>query len=185
MKHLTQGELLDLAEGSGLTAVAFRHVQSCAACREEAADIAAMLDEVRHVDLPEPSPMFWDLLSARVREEIAAEPATPVADPAGWRWTVLAPFAGLALLVLALLATLVPSRDLADTASPRLALDAGADPAWEMIAELVGPLDADTAREAGIVAGPGAADEAVLLMSGAEREELVRLLRDELEQPGG
>ncbi len=185
MKHLTHGELLDLAEGTDLTAAAFRHLQACTVCREEATAIAAMLGEVRRVDLPEPSPMFWDLLSARVRREIAAEPAAPMADSAGWRWTVLAPFAGLALLVLALLATVVPTGDLADAPVPRVALDAGADPAWEMIAELVGPLDADTAREAGIVAGPGAADEAVLLMSGAEREELVRLLRDELEQPGG
>lgn len=185
MRHLTDGELLDLADGSDLPAAARRHAQSCAACRDEAAGIAAMLGEVRRADLPEPSPMFWDLLSARIRDEVAAGPATAVAASPAWRWTTLLPFAGLAVIVLALVATVVPSRDVAEAPWTRLTLDAGADPDWEMMAELVGPLDADMAREAGIVAGHGAADEAILLMSGAEREELVRLLRDELEQPGG
>jgi hypothetical protein len=62
---------------------------------------------------------------------------------------------------------------------------ADADEAWDVIADLVGTLDAETAVEAGIATAPGSADEAVLTLTDAEQQELVRLLQQELKGSGG
>jgi hypothetical protein len=51
---------------------------------------------------------------------------------------------------------------------------------WAVLADLVSDLDIDSAREAGLAAGPGAADTALLQLTFAEREELMRLLKEEL-----
>ena len=59
------------------------------------------------------------------------------------------------------------------------------DTTWALVADLVGPIDLETAQLAGIALSPGVADDAILELSADEREELVRLLRQELGQPGG
>ena len=62
--------------------------------------------------------------------------------------------------------------------------DAGLDSAWAFIVESVGPLDVETAQQAGIAAFPGAAERAALHLTDAEQEELVRLLQQELTRSG-
>src|SRR5437899_561452 len=84
MKHLSIEELIDLTEPdiassrSRLTA----HLSTCAECRRQVAELRQMLSGAADAAVPEPSPLFWDHLWTRIREEIAAEPAP-------WRWRVV------------------------------------------------------------------------------------------------
>jgi len=191
MNHLTPDELLDYVEQSPDASALGRHVESCVECRTEAAALSAILGAARRVEVPEPSPLFWNQFSRRVHDAIAADPRR--ASVAGWlRWPVLVPISGLALLVLALVASLSPRSG--DTPISNIAehdvvagpdTTATLDTTWALVADLVGPIDLETAQLAGIALSPGAADEAILELSVDEREELVRLLRRELGQPGG
>ena len=81
MKHLTHGELVDLIDGV-LSEQRAAYLGACARCRQQANELRAVMREAREVDVPEPSPLFWDHLSARVREGVAAEPAT--GSPTWW-----------------------------------------------------------------------------------------------------
>jgi hypothetical protein len=194
MTHLTPDELLEVIEQSPVADRYREHLDSCDRCRTEAAALSAVLGTTRRVGIPEPSPLFWDQFSRRVHEAIAVEPG-PVPNAARWlRWPVLLPLSGLALLIVALTVSVVP-RDSArderrataaeDSARVGVETSATLETTWALVADLVGPIDLETAHEAGIAIPPGAADEVALDLSADEREELVRLLRQELGQPGG
>ena len=79
--HLTPEELIDSrrapapGRASGTTPIVRRLPRRGRAARRMLRDVAA-------VDVPEPSPLFWDHLSARMREAIAHEPP-PAAAPRG------------------------------------------------------------------------------------------------------
>ena len=62
--------------------------------------------------------------------------------------------------------------------------DSAVDSAWAFILESVGPLDVETAQQAGIAASPGEAERAALHLTDAEQIELVRLLEHELTRTG-
>jgi hypothetical protein len=72
MGHLKSDELIDLAEGTRLESSA-PHLQRCGDCQRQLADLRAMMAAAAEVDVPEPSPLFWDHFSARVHEAVAAE----------------------------------------------------------------------------------------------------------------
>jgi len=72
MRHLTEGELLDLAEGARPESSA-GHLASCEACRRQLMDLRSAMTAAAAVDVPEPSPLFWEHLSVRVREAVEAE----------------------------------------------------------------------------------------------------------------
>lgn len=59
------------------------HLAACARCRGEVESLRRTLEELRAVEAPEPSPLFWDHLSARIREAIAEEPPRDAA-PGMW-----------------------------------------------------------------------------------------------------
>src|SRR5688572_11533457 len=82
MSHLSRDERL-LALDGALDAARQAHLGSCASCRTDVETLGGVLARVRAVDVPEPSPLFWDHLAARVGDAIAREPA-PVADRGGW-----------------------------------------------------------------------------------------------------
>lgn len=71
--HLTPEELIDSRERQ-LPAARQSHAASCVVCRAELARLDEVLREVVAVDVPEPSPLFWDHLSARIRDRVALEP---------------------------------------------------------------------------------------------------------------
>jgi hypothetical protein len=196
MTHLTHDELVDALD-EGLSRDRQAHLESCARCRDERDALLQLLARTQQPDVPEPSPLFWDQFSSRVRQSIDTEmPA------AGWwhgwlRWPVLAPIATLGLLLVALGSAV--SRGPADLQTPPAgpvmtslaappipevadAPEADADPV-DVLAELVGPLDWDTASEAGLAIGPGAADLAVFELNMDEQRELHRLLTAELSRP--
>ena len=52
------------------------HVEECAGCREELAELRATMELMDGWEAPEPSPYFLTRLDARMREERAAVPAS-------------------------------------------------------------------------------------------------------------
>ena len=192
--HLTPDELIDVAEGTRRES-SLPHLASCGVCRRQVADLRAVLSTVASIQVPEPSPLFWEHFSVRVRDAIAADPAG-----SGWRWvwtrfrTPLVLAAAPAVLVLCVLGArviaprLLPSPDATaslassvpaagqGTARDTLASD---DPSFLLVADLAGPIDLDTAEEAGL-ADQGSAEHAVTHLSQGELKELHRLLKQEL-----
>lgn len=186
MKHLDAGQLVDLLDGGG-TAAAERHLGTCARCREQLDALKRMDALVSSVEVPEPSPLFWTHLSARVREGAAAVPS---ARKGPWRWVV--PLAVAAtLLVVAGRGWVsrggvesegrVPSAIAESSGVERDVSGLFAeDGSWWILAEASADLDWDEAAEAGFAVAPGAADRAVLQLTREEQQELVRILRAEL-----
>src|SRR5262245_59269938 len=76
MKHLTPSELVDAADGA-LAADRGTHLNACAACRSQVSDLTATLVATREVGASEPSPLFWEHFSARVRDAVAQESIAP------------------------------------------------------------------------------------------------------------
>jgi hypothetical protein len=191
MTHLQPDEIADAVDGT-IRGAAALHLRQCDSCRGQVQELSSMLRAVEHVDVPEPSPLFWDHLSARVRGAIGADPmAVPVR-----RWfrpAVLVPLGALATIIMALAAALpdrsaevAPARLLAENHD--LTLDAAAvdtEP-WEMVTALLADADfAAAAADLGLHHVAGAADEAAIHLNAAEQQELVRLLQAELHGSGG
>lgn len=187
MNHLTADELIDAMEGV-LAAGRQAHLETCERCRRELAGLSSVLREARAVDLPEPSPIFWEHFSRRVRTAIDAEPL-PSTGWAEWlRWPVLLPLGAAALVLMAFLlrvpkeppATRIADRDAAVSATADdIAL---ADDRWVLVADMLGEMDWETASAAGLVVEPGDAERAVFQLSPDEQRELTRLLRAELQR---
>lgn len=182
------------------------HVIACAACRQQLAEARAMLAMVVDVEVPEPSPLFWDHLSRRVSEAVAAEgtPRRVWLDARLWKRFGLPMSAG-ALAAVALAVVLspmvrAPRGPVAPVSSPssaaatagglppastaELSSEAGSDDAsLELVAGLAAGMDAGGADQAGL-APRGGADHAVTHLSGGELRELDRLLREALAHSG-
>lgn len=183
MTHLTSDELIDAVEET-LDAARQPHLDTCEVCRQQVADLASVLGEARAVAVPEPSPLFWEHLSQRVRTVIAAEPPAAGGWGSGWgswlRWPVLAPIAALALIVMALAVAFPREARIAPEVATGEASDTTVDDRFALVADLVGEFDWETAVSAGLTVAPGAADRAVLELTALEQQELTRLLHAEL-----
>jgi hypothetical protein len=193
MTHLTAADLVDAVDGV-LDGTRHAHLEGCAACRAAVRQMTATLTQARNATIPEPSPLFWDHFSQRLHAAIADEPVSR-AWPLWLRWPVLVPLAGLGVLVVAVIVSVPqnsPSRPMAPMVATGLDqaghsdtdTDAAVDSAWAFIVESVGPLDVETAQQAGIAASPGEAERAALHLTDAEQAELVKLLQQELTRAG-
>lgn len=198
MRHLAEDDLLDLAEGVRPEA-STRHLASCEACRRQLADLRSVMSTAAAVDVPEPSPLFWERFSARVREAIEAEGRPPAA---GWLpqvtfWRAAVPLGALTALILAavlifrpgsdpstVVDTIVGSRTADGALEPIDALALAEDPSLSLLADLTSEVDWDAAREAGLAPRAGAVDYLVTALSTDERVELQRLLQEALSRPG-
>ena len=197
--HLRQTELVDLVEGT-LPAPRLAHLESCAACREQAADLSAIIHDARGVEVPEPPPFFWEQLSARVRSQVASE---AVPGRRGWRvlqpgtrraW--LATAAALAI-VIALWRGLLPSPyggsvatdvplNVAQTSElpDEYAFgDIETDEGWALVRTVADELPSEAMDEEGIGPRPGSAEALAYRMSDLERIALAQILEDEMKQP--
>ncbi len=196
--HLNADQLIDLAEGATDESSA-PHLSSCAACRQQLADLRAMMMTVAEVEVPEPSPLFWDHLSSRVSEAVAAEPVRRHWWSGVLSWPqVLMPVASLVAVILVVavvvnrdgtapavgagspsaVADVLPSRELLNETGSLTS-----DPSLSLVADLAKGMDAESAGEAGLAAN-GSAEHAVVHLSDAELRELRRLLADELTHTG-
>jgi hypothetical protein len=202
MGHLSKVDLVDLAEGTQLESAA-PHLASCGRCRRELAALRDVIAEAAQIEVPEPSPLFWAHLSSRVREAVAEE------SPGRPRWTatfgraitrrvgaaVVVWTTAAALAVVAAVAVRLPSRvprqpavsaNGGDMTAPGFtAVD---DPALSRVAQMAGSLDEDAASVLAPVdeatPHPGVVEESITAMSQGEREELGRIINEEMRRPG-
>jgi hypothetical protein len=202
MSHLSAEAFVDLLEGVPDEASS-RHLSGCARCQDELASLRGTMSAAAPVDVPEPSPLFWDHLSRRVSEAVAEEAAAgPAATPSLWaRWWVRSGV-GLAACaaLIGLVFTMWPSerapvtppttadataRDASNgAASASALLGSSDDPSLGLVEDLGRSLDWDEMREQmGVVAQPGGLDATVGELDGGERRELERLLKEELARP--
>lgn len=193
MRHLSSSDLVDIAEGT-LVAEARPHFARCAACRRRASELRSTLRLATEVEVPEPSPLFWDRLSARVRAAVADE--VPTRDPGWLSWRLAAAVASVALVVLAVGFTLTtplwqraregPAENgRVDTGSSAVEwTDLADDPSLAFVAELADNLEWDAVTEAGLGLGAGALDHALGDLTQDESVELRRLLVDALAKAG-
>ncbi|MFN2445689.1 MAG: hypothetical protein ABR606_08940 [Vicinamibacterales bacterium] len=193
MRHLSPDEIVDAVEGA-LEPEARRHLSACDACRDSVADLESLLQHTRSVDVAEPSPLFWEQFSTRVRAAIESERSPLGVEPAApWlRWSVLLPLGAVALLVATLADTVTRTFDPNRVASwPVMEADAlvGAattsadDTPWTFVTEVLGEVTLDDAQRAGLDIAPGVAERALDQLTAAEKRELGRLLRSALARP--
>jgi hypothetical protein len=194
MRHLSPEELVDLAEGTLQDAL---HVRSCEVCRRRLADLRSVMSAVGSVEAPEPSPLFWDHLSARVRDAIASEPASRTPILGAWPWiSKRAVWAG-ALAVGVLVAAVVTRLERAPTPDQPAAGSTTAgvelrgsfglpddDPSFALVADLVTELDWEVAHEAGLITDAGDDEGILTQLSEGERQALHELLKAELPRSG-
>lgn len=188
MKHLAPATFIDLLDGT-IAESAVPHLAVCARCSDQLSALRATWQAAADADVPEPSPLFWDHFSARVREAVAAEPVRP----SGWReylrqpWRV-AGLAGAAALIVVAVAQFPSYRASGDRpVHPSTAAIASADPVERLpeddmlgfVADLAGNLEWDDASDIGL-AVRGVDERAVVDMTDVERSELHRLLTEAL-----
>jgi hypothetical protein len=192
--HLSPEDLIDIAEGTRRESSA-PHLAACDACRRQLSELRAMMTAVADVDVPEPSPRFWEHFSSRVRDAVAAE--RPRAD---WNWWVRVAMplglAAAAAILIAFAATtrlLAPERaqppQTASVAAPPPAAPAPytlgdiTDPSLQLVAGLTDTMDWEGEHDAGL-APHGSAEHAVTHMNERELQKLRDLLQQELSNSG-
>jgi hypothetical protein len=205
MQHLSGDALVDLLEGlvSNAGGDTIAHLASCDRCRDQLAGLRAARAMASEVEVPEPSALFWDHFSARVREAVANESPPP---DGWWRrvWSwpgVLAPASAVAALIAVLAvvlrapapttsapATVTPSHSVAGQApaySVELLGDSvtADDDSLAVVAGLTDSIGLDAAADAGL-ASDGSAEHAVTHMSAAELQQLERLLTEAMSHKG-
>ncbi len=187
MSHLSPEELLDLAEEAARPDLA-AHVEACDVCRQEVAELKSMLSATRVPDVPEPSPLFWDHLSARVSTAIREDQA---ADPAPWSWVGLRWRLAAAVSLAAVVLAVGWSLQMRRSEIPRLPadqivnLDANVpnvsladDVTLGLIADLASDLEWDAAADEGLTVDRGMIEHAVSELNDDERAELRRMLNE-------
>ena len=164
--------------------------------------IDALLREVADVEVPEPSPLFWERFGARVNAAIDAatqdrRTSWVHAGPLGW-------IAAAAVVVVAVVGFYVTRPAGERHAQPPVTAqtqgtdisgstealgevetaDIETDEAWAVVRSFAAELQYDEARDAGVMPRAGAVDRAVTELSDEERAELARLIEDELRRTG-
>jgi hypothetical protein len=213
MKHLTEAELVDLVDGALLPSRR-THLEACDRCRSAEAELREMLARAGDVEIPEPSPLFWEHFSARVHAGVhdagTSEPSRWFGSGANPVWLASGRWAGAGALLTLLLVAVVwrasapaPGRvapattasvsgtgSNADTdvlANDELiddAFDPDTDEAWALVRTVADDVSWDDAAAEGVGVRPGSAEPEMATLSVDERSELVRLLQAETKQPG-
>lgn len=195
MTHLTRDEQLQAVEGV-LVARRHVHVDRCPACRAEVDALRAVVHAVRDTPVPEPSPLFWEHFSARVREAVAEEP--PPRRPSWWLtgWRPFVASLSAAALVVVLGVMWVSNRGTSDdrlgpatiAASASATADEertrAADEEWGF---LLAVADASAWTDDDGLAWssrPGQAELTLPDLTNEEQAALVALLQDAMATPG-
>jgi hypothetical protein len=200
--HLRNSEFVDLIDGT-LDDARGRHVRECVECREKADALTAAVTGIAEADVPEPSPVFWDHFSARVRRAIEAEPR----PASGIRRLFMLPRAASAALATAAVMMLaagiwratspvqpadapvantvaVTANPVGDASADDTLGDIESDEAWALVRTFADDLDAEDMDDAGVGAHPGSAERATHGLSERERIELAQLLQAAIKAGG-
>jgi hypothetical protein len=207
MTHLRETEFVDFTEGT-LAPERRAHLEVCDGCRTQAAELAAVLREAAAVEAPDPSPLFWEHFSARVRDEVGHQTIERGPSWSTVAIRVLMPLAAAVAVVIGIAsAALLPRWLQGSPAGPPPAppqasaavmlpvpppvtgadldttnIDAKNAAVWNMLTDAAADMSIDDAHAAGMGMRPGAVDHAVQHMNQAELTELGRLLKTELKR---
>jgi hypothetical protein len=199
MNHLSDREFVDLVENV-LTPARVAHVLDCAECRTEADALRRLLAHTSEAHVPEPSPLFWEHFSSRVRDGIEhAEIGNTSAwstwtQQIGWKWAV--PVAMVATMAVAAFGLWRWSPRVHAPAPMRAELPAGPanidavsdigdadnDEAWAIVRTIADESSWDDVSDASV--HQGSAERALAMLTPEERQELVRLLEAATKRPG-
>jgi hypothetical protein len=181
MTHLSPQQFADAIE-EALAPVHEQHLEACEACRQQVASLRSLSGAVRAVGAAEPSPLFWDHLSERVR---AATSAAPIPAEPWWRgvWNP-AMTIGLAIATMALVFVVrnEPARPTpADVLASRSGDVAAAadDDSFAFVARVASTLDTEVLHQATQPTADGV-DAALSQLNDEQRAALVRLLRTKM-----
>lgn len=183
-RHFTPEEFVDALE-QPLSSERASHLSVCAACHAELNEMRMLMSDVVIArDVPEPSPLFWNHLSARVREAVDAEPIPAAWWRVSWR-PLVAIVGGLAMVIVALVLRTSPHETAAPSGVTQAQLRDAADlqegdAVWALINEMAPSMRVEEAREAGFVPGRAVTDAAIESLTPKQRQELARLLRAEM-----
>jgi hypothetical protein len=203
MRHLNTGELVDLAEGR-LAPARAAHARDCAECAARADSVRETLRDVADVPVPEPSPLFWEHLAARIGDAIGGEPAPRAVGIWGeLRTPAIVWTAGVVLAASIVAVAVWRGSQPAVQPGTQAALDAPAaelpaagtnpdiwnediegDEAWAIVRAVAEDAGWDETNAAGISARPESAEHVVPQLSTEERSELARLIEEELRRTG-
>jgi anti-sigma factor RsiW len=190
--HLRSGEFADLLDGGG-SARARQHIDSCSRCQATLAELRRTAGEVREIEAPEPSPLFWDSELRRIQRSVAAERWSQKADPAsrsGLTW--LLALAGVVAIVAAVLfnsrpiapeagQTVAPASSAArmtiESAAPSVAVAPG-EGSLDFVTELAEDVDWSASSSTPQTALVGSLEQEASQLDPAERRELRRLLEE-------
>ena len=203
--HLSAETFVDRLDGTVAESETL-HLGSCDACRNQLAQLRATLHMARQTEVPDPSPLFWTHLAARVRADVRREAEQP-AEAAGWTgllrfsWWRLGGLVSAAAAAVALVVALQTPRVArapggqtdrpAPAASVALVPNVGGDPSDSIdqdeplgfVADLASSVDWDDAVELGF-SSPGDIDRSLVNLDEGERVELQRLLHEALGSGG-
>jgi hypothetical protein len=147
---------------------------------------------LREIEVPEPSPLFWDHFSERVHTAVSAEPPPSVSWMSrinfAWAGGLVAGLAVAVAVTMSVRQRPVPVEPVAPVAAvageATLASNAAAsiqdDASWAVMGELASELDFDQAGVAGLTVAPGTAEDALTQLTGDEQRAVVELLQQEL-----
>lgn len=190
--HLTPCEFVDLIDGQ-LDASRSPHLETCGFCRKQVEDVQESLRLSSELQMPEPSPLFWDHFSNHVRGGVAARDAAEGVETVRAGPVLRNVLAIATLLIVAAAGWYLrpgsggePSGAGAGriTDDAALAADQSASDAWETARAAAERVDWDAAEAAGLSARPDSIDRAILDLDDREREQLIFLLEEELERAG-
>lgn len=193
MGHLSSVEFVDLLEGATIRR-AEQHLSECDRCRREFSALQETMSAAAAGPIPDPSPLFWEHLSARVSESVAREaPGSgelPGRESLFTYWWVRAA-AGVATAAL-VIAAAVALGSRSSAPPPSAQTDTPALPApledgsFGLVADFGGTLEWDDLREQmAVSAQTGRLDGGVGQLDSGERRELERLLKEELARHAG
>ena len=191
---LRPDEIIDVLDGvAGREAVA--HIANCATCQTALDDVRDALTAAEGVHVPEPSPLFWSQMNARVRAAIGEAPR---AEAGWWSWLrfdVVVPLAGLATIVMALTTAVGRAPAPVPAPTPPVAAEAtSAEASWvvdepatrdgalELMLDLAATLPDSEWDTLGVATLPDLGVVAQAL-SADEQQALSALLRTAVERP--
>jgi hypothetical protein len=190
-KHLSPQEVVD-ALGGRLDPMRLEHARTCESCRIQISEFAEVTSDLAAVDVPEPSPLFWNHFSTRVQDALEAGGSgqAPIEFEPWWRgaWRPLAMFAVTA----AALALVVVWRPAPSPVALRTGVGVvesavlGAPQTMSettfalMQAAVEAPLTWDEARASSLVPQLVSVDAAIEQLTPEQAAELARLIRIEM-----
>jgi hypothetical protein len=152
--------------------------------QEDDRELLARVSEA--LDVPEPSPLFWEHFPARVRAAVAAAPVTPAR--VWWaRPRAIALAASIAIMAVAAGWTFrgPAARDTGEVSQQVLTTGEDAvDPGWAIVSSTAATAGVEALQDAGFAVRPASADAAIEDLTQAERAAFVALLQAEMKGDG-